>query len=164
MPRKVTESELEQALTEQTSFLLDTNVLIDLACNRTGFGYNASKLLSQLVENEYWLYVCPLSLKDAYYIACKAHGESTAREFIRDLLEIVECVPVDEEIARNAAYSAEPDYEDDIVRACAEAQGVDYLISRDEAAFGQAAVRKVVPSLLAAVLDKGITRIDIAFE
>ena len=153
MSSMVSARELEQALTEQTSFLIDTNVLIDLACNRTGFGYCASKLLGQLVEGEYWLYACPLSLKDAYYIARKAYDEASAREFIRDLLEIVECVPVNQEVARNAAYSTEPDYEDGIVRACAEAQRVDYVISRDKDAFDETAVRKADPALLASVLN-----------
>lgn len=41
--------------------------------------------------------------------------------------------------------SNEPDFEDGLIRACAEHVGVDYIISRDEAAFAKSPIKRLSP-------------------
>ena len=59
---------------------------------------------------------------------------------------VVSC-RVDEHIKREvdnmALNSDEPDFEDGIIRACAELNGADFIITRDKAAFAHSKVRSV---------------------
>lgn len=41
------------------------------------------------------------------------------------------------------ALSDEPDFEDGIIRACAEAAGADFIISRDERAFARSPIKRM---------------------
>lgn len=41
------------------------------------------------------------------------------------------------------ALSDEPDFEDGIIRACAEAAGADFIISRDERAFARSPIKRL---------------------
>ena len=52
-------------------------------------------------------------------------------------------VAVDESLCRHAIVSDEPDFEDGIVRACAESVGADFIVSRDARAFRTARIRRL---------------------
>ena len=62
---------------------------------------------------------------------------------------VVSC-RVDEHIKREvdnmALNSGEPDFEDGIVRACAELNRADFIITRDKATFAHSKVRSVTAS------------------
>lgn len=86
---------------------------------------------------------CSLSLKDVYYITSKIYGEDKARELVRSLMRLLVIAPVDAEVCNMALASNEPDFEDGIIRACAELNGADFIITRDAAAFANSKVRSV---------------------
>ena len=48
---------------------------------------------------------------------------------------LLSVVPVSAEECDMALRDGEPDFEDGLVRATAELEGMDYIITRDEAAF-----------------------------
>ena len=73
----------------------------------------------------------------------KYAGEPAARSFISSALDAFETVPVDELVCRSAAKSNEPDFEDGIVRACAENAHADFIISRNAAAFRRSKIKRV---------------------
>ena len=86
---------------------------------------------------------CGLSLKDVYYIATRAHGAVWARMAVRHLMGLLVIAPDDAEVFDRALNSGEPDFEDGIVRACAELNDADFIITRDGAAFANSPVRSV---------------------
>lgn len=86
-------------------------------------------------------YVAATSLKDVYYILGKYEGESRSRDFIEAILKIFHVVPVDALVCKTAIRSNEPDFEDGIVRECAESIPVDFIISRDKSAFGRSYIK-----------------------
>ena len=51
--------------------------------------------------------------------------------------------PVDAEVCDLALNSNEPDFEAGIIRACAELNDADFIITRDKAAFANSKVRSV---------------------
>ena len=100
--------------------LLDTNVMLDLALARPE-GFDAAAAIAEAVAyEEVVAYVCATSLKDLYYILSKAMGEKDARTYIKAVMDDFIICSVDYALCRQAADSDEPDFEDGLVRACAE--------------------------------------------
>lgn len=126
--------------------LADTNVLLDIALPKRPQHIDAVSLLDEVSVNALTLCVSAGSLKDVYYLLTKYSNEVTARSYIKQLLVLVEIAPVDESICQLALASDEPDFEDGIIRACAELTGVDFILSRDENAFRTSPVRRLSPA------------------
>ena len=86
---------------------------------------------------------CSLSLKDVYYVLQKHYGETTARSSVELLTGLVTIVPVGMEECIASLQGTEPDFEDGLVRACAELNDIDFILTRDAAAFKKCKVRAV---------------------
>lgn len=90
--------------------------------------------------------VCPLSLKDAYYVLEREYDEPTARRAIEFLTGLLVICPVSAEECDMSLRSNEPDFEDGLVRAVAELEGADFIVTRDTGAFSKSKVRSVSAS------------------
>lgn len=123
--------------------LLDTNILLDAAMAERPAHIAATLLMDELLYEDVDGYVVSLSLKDAYYILAKYADERSAREFVLSALDLFSVVNVDASICRVAALSDEPDFEDGIVRACAERLGADFIISHDKTAFKRSRLKRL---------------------
>ena len=123
--------------------LIDTNVLLD-ACMRERPGWPwAVMLLDEVAYGRLDGCIAATSLKDAYYILGKYAGEPAAREFVLAALDAFEVIGVDASLCRMAVSSDEPDFEDGVIRACAERAGTDFIISRGGGAFRKSAIRRL---------------------
>ena len=103
----------------------------------------ATMLMDEFLYEDTKGYIAASSLKDCYYILSKYADEASAREYVLALMDLFEVVPVDATICRMAALSNEPDFEDGIVRMGAESVPVDFIISRDEAAFRRSRIKRL---------------------
>ena len=122
------------------SVLIDTNILLDAAMSeRPDHGY-AIMLFDEAVYSGLAIYVSATSYKDVYYVLSKYASEPDSRSYIANLLKITKPIAVDAACMQIAITSNEPDFEDGIVRACAERQSVDAIISRDNGAFAHSAI------------------------
>ncbi len=123
--------------------LLDTNILLDIAiCERSNWGA-ATLLIDEFAFGNAEGYVSALSLKDVYYILTKYTNEASARDFVKAIADAFVVLPVDEALCRLAILSDEPDFEDGLIRACAENASVDFIISRDSDAFASSSIRRL---------------------
>ena len=121
--------------------LLDTNVMLDLALARPE-GFDAAATIAEAVAyEEVVAYVCATS-----YILSKAMGEKDARTYIKAVMDDFIICSVDYALCRQAADSDEPDFEDGLVRACAENARVDFIVTRDVTAFARSKVRSIAPA------------------
>jgi len=77
----------------------------------------------------------PHSLSDVHYIMGKLYGKPAAKQAVRLLCDLVTIDPIGAEETLLALESNEPDFEDGLIRACAELNDVDFIISRDRKAF-----------------------------
>ena len=128
--------------------LLDTNVMLDLALARPE-GFDAAATIAEAVAyEEVVAYVCATSLKDLYYILSKAMGEKDARTYIKAVMDDFIICSVDYALCRQAADSDEPDFEDGLVRACAENARVDFIVTRDVTAFARSKVRSIARQIM----------------
>ncbi len=122
---------------------LDTNILLDVAlAERPGWAA-ANLLLDEIAYGKIQGLISSHSLKDVYFIMTKYVGEAAAREYLRAMIEVFQVVAVDEGICRLALESDEPDFEDGIIRACAEAAHSDVIVSRDVRAFSRSTIRRM---------------------
>lgn len=123
--------------------LVDTNILLDAAMSERPGWASATLLMDEFAYGAAQGYVSALSLKDIYYVLTKYANEKEARQFIRAVMDLLEVVSVDAGLCHLAAYSNEPDFEDGLVRACAECVPVDFIISRDESAFIRSPLKRL---------------------
>ena len=123
--------------------LLDTNVLLDCVDPRRKFHKDAMLLMKQCNGGGDMAIASSLSFKDVYFVMDKLYNEPTAREATRLLADLVGIGPISAEETLMALESNEPDFKDVLVRACAELNDIDFIISRDKEAFGKSTVRKL---------------------
>lgn len=123
--------------------LVDTNIFLDVAINAREGHVPGVLLWDEFLYGEAEGYIAATSLQDIYFILSKYEGESRSRGFIEAILKIFQVVPVDALICNTAIRSNEPDFEDGIVRECAESIPVDFIISRDKNAFGRSYIKSL---------------------
>lgn len=123
--------------------LLDTNILLDAHLIDRPWHELAEELLNNDWGNKVHLFASALSLKDVYYILCKFFPEKEVRGVLNKIFSIVTILPVDTSILKNAVSSNEPDFEDGIIRACAEENGIDFIITRDMSAYEKSTIRSM---------------------
>ena len=122
---------------------LDTNILLDAAMSERPDWAYAVMLLDEIAYGHIDGMIAATSLKDCYYILCKYAGESPARDFVRACLDLFEVCELDAATCRMAVNSNEPDFEDGLIRACAERENATFVISRDEKAYRRSAIKRL---------------------
>ena len=123
--------------------LLDTNILLDSIIPNRPQHDEALALLKWYNGSGDHGFAAATSFNDAYYILCRAYSEAIAREALENLLGLVAVAPVSAEECDRSLRSNEPDFEDGLIRACAELNGADFIITRDKDAFVGSKVKSV---------------------
>lgn len=121
--------------------LLDTNIMLDFMVPSRPFSSQAVEIIGRCDEGIDVGVVSAGSLKDVYYVSRKYLGDDLARSFLKLFAEILEVAPLDRAICMTALTLDEPDFEDGVIRATAEDVRVDFIITRDTAAFRRSKVR-----------------------
>lgn len=125
---------------------LDTNFILDYVLDFRPGHKEADEVLGLVKSGLIEGVVAAGSLKDAYYILRKYQDEHDSRRVVRDCLKRFEIEPLDQEVCFTSAYSDEPDFEDGCIRAMAERAGVDFIITRDRAAFVRSTIKTFSPA------------------
>ena len=127
----------------KSKLLLDTNVVIDYIIPDRPEHDSAEQLVASLARGQGFGFVCAGSLKDCYYICVKYIGEQSCRELIRQFLVMFDVLALRPDECLTAAYSDEPDFEDGLIRAVAESNDMDFIITRDAEAFQRSTVKSL---------------------
>lgn len=136
-----------------SDILLDTNIIIDFFETQREFHEDATKLIDQALAGGHTLYVAATTCKDSYYILTHLRGESEARQCIQAIFTSIELLPVDNRTCYDGFNSSEPDFEDGIIRSCAELNHLDYLVTRDSKAFKDSSVKALDPQAMLGILN-----------
>lgn len=123
--------------------LLDTNILLDSIIPNRPQHDEALALLKWCNGSGDYGFAVATSFNDAYCVLCRAYSEAIAREALENLLSLVAVAPVSAEECDRSLRSNEPDFEDGLIRACAELNGADFIVTRDRDAFAGGKVRSV---------------------
>ena len=123
--------------------MFDTNVLLDALNSLRSQSKEALEVLRLCNTGEAMGMVSPGSLKDIYSILTKQFDEVHARKAVRALMGLLVILPLEAKACIGAIRSSEPDFEDGLVRAAAELSDVDFILTRDAAAFRTSTIRSV---------------------
>ncbi len=125
------------------SFLLDSNALVYWLHPNSPKNAEVSTFLQTVFECDYSVFILSSCLNEVYY-ALHVHymDEKTARSCIATAAEVFELVDLTDGLITSALASDEPDYEDGLVRAAAEALEVDAIITYDKMAFRHSHIPK----------------------
>lgn len=130
--------------------LLDTNVLVDLASSQRPMHDLTLTAVRQALVAGVELRCLASSLKDVYCI-CHRHyrSEPTARGYVRHLAAVLPVLDLTSQMVDMALLSNEPDFEDGLIRAAAEASGCTHILTRDAGGFLSSRVTKIDAGTLA---------------
>lgn len=123
---------------------LDTNILFDAVLAGRPESDEACRVLQRCNSGTGDMaFAASTSLKDVYYIMAKRVGKKEALEAIKHLMDLIVVAPISFEDCDISLNSNEPDFEDGLIRACAELNDADIILTRDKAAFQKSFVRSM---------------------
>ena len=135
-----------------TRVLIDINVVLDVLADRDPFAEDSAAVLGEVEAGTLDGYLAAHTVTTLHFLLSKHLGRARTRRVLSDLLSLVELVPVDEDRIRHALSANWADFEDAVQAACAEKQGVDYLVTRNKRDFRKSAIKAVTPAELLALL------------
>ena len=118
---------------------VDTNILLDLLCEREPFVQNARMLFAYGYAGRMSLVLSSLSLVNAVYIS-KKYGYIDSRERLADITEFVRVVDLHEDVVREALACDWKDYEDAVQHMSAIKEKVDCIVTRNKKDFMQSII------------------------
>ena len=121
---------LKSICMKKIKVLIDSDIILDCALRRE-HGKSAQDLISMCDKKKILGYVTPIIISNTHYIIKKYYDDKTAREFIKNILEILSVLTVTEHTIKKALTSDFVDYEDSIQNEAAIDNGMDYIITRN---------------------------------
>ena len=118
---------------------VDTNILLDLLCEREPFVQNARMLFAYGYAGRMSLVLSSLSLVNAVYIS-KKYGYIDTRERLADITEFVRVVDLHEDVVRETLACDWKDYEDAVQHMSAIKEKVDCIVTRNKKDFMQSII------------------------
>jgi predicted nucleic acid-binding protein len=128
--------------------IFDTEVILDAFITNRPDSERVMTLIekcSGFSEENMLGMVTSTTLQDVYNFCSIAYSPEVAYEGIRHLTNLITIVPVSAEECVKAFESDEENFADGIVRAAAEVNGADFILTRNTNAFRTSTVRAVTP-------------------
>jgi predicted nucleic acid-binding protein len=129
-------------------FLIDTDVLIDVAMQREPHVAASAGLLSAIEQRRATGFVAWHSLSNLHYLLRPTHGSRAAKEFLRDLLLFVDVAQTSTAAAAYAIGLPLRDFEDALQVAAAAASGADMIATRNIRDYAGSPVKADTPANL----------------
>jgi predicted nucleic acid-binding protein len=132
--------------------LLDTNIVLDVLLERAEWLAEADVIWRASGDGRLSSHVTASSITDIYYISRRLAGSDRARQGVRRYLDRLSIIPVTGE-RLEAAFSLEGrDFEDDLQMACASAERLDAIVTRNPGDFTDSPIPVITPAELIARL------------
>ena len=126
--------------------LIDTNIILDVLLNRREFLEVSSAVVKLLLERKYRGFVAATTLTNVYYIVHRATKRTDeAMTAVNKTLQWCEVAPVNRRVLDVARSSGMKDFEDAVQVAAAQDFGIDIVVTRDKAGFGDSGLQVYSP-------------------
>jgi predicted nucleic acid-binding protein len=125
---------------------LDTNILFDVLTKREPFYYDSLKIWTLAKEDITEAYISAISVTNLYYIIKKIKGQKIAENFVDELINDFEIVPLTKDILHQARTIKGKDYEDLIQYFSAIHLGCELLLTRNKKDFPKEGIIILSPS------------------
>jgi len=126
---------------------LDTNILLDVLLKREPFYIDSSKVLTMVNEKMVSGYISAITINNIYYILRKLKDKDTAKNFITEILESFEIIPLTKDILSQANKISINDYEYGIQFFSALDRGCDFLITRNDKDYPRLGIKIITPEV-----------------
>ena len=128
--------------------LIDTNVILDVLCNRQRFVEDATKIFKFCEVNKIEGYISAISVPNIVYILRKELNAEKTKEILAQLSLIFKIVDLKADDLKKAANLMFNDYEDALQSVCAGRIKANYIITRNIKDFTNSKVVAIKPSEL----------------
>ena len=128
--------------------LVDTNVILDVLCNRELFVLDSSKVFKFCEVKKITGYVSALSIPNIVYILRKELTPEKTQEVINKIALIFNVIDLKADDVIKAGKLNLGDYEDAIQSVCAARIKADYIVTRNIKDFQGSKVPAIKPSEL----------------
>ena len=125
--------------------LIDTNIVLDVLCNRKGFVENSSKVFKLCETKKLEGYLSAISIPNIAYILRKELSIEKLKTIIVKLniiFSIIELKPNDLILATDLYFN---DYEDALQSVCAKRINADYIVTRNTKDFKNSPIKAITP-------------------
>ena len=128
--------------------LIDTNVILDVLCNRQDFIEDSLKVFKYCEAKQITGYISALSIPNIVYIMRKELDNEKIKEILNTLTSIFTVVDLRENDLLKAAALDFTDYEDALQSVCAARVKVNYIVTRNIKDFKNSKISAIKPSEL----------------
>ncbi len=125
--------------------LLDTDVLIDVALDRSPHADPAVELLDRIEHGPTQAFIAWHTVSNFYYLVASSRGGLSTRDFIVELTRFVAVAVTDTEAVRYAAALPMADFEDALQVAAARACGAQHIVTRNVKDYGRSPIPAITP-------------------
>ena len=122
-----------------TKAFLDTNIILDIICQREAFA-EASTILELGIRGELALFCTSLTIANCIYCSRKQLGMDKAKALLKELCRFIHIAPSGQEQINLAFSTTNPDFEDALQYFSAEAIEADVILTRNEKHFIHSAI------------------------
>ena len=130
------------------NILIDTNIILDVLCNRADFIEDSLKVFRLCEAEQITGYISALSIPNIVYIMRKELDNSRIKEILTTLTAIFTVVELRESDLIRTAELEFSDYEDALQAVCASRAKVNYIVTRNIKDFRNSPVPAIKPSEL----------------
>lgn len=128
--------------------LVDTNIILDVLCNRKEFVENSAKVFKLCEVKKITGYVSALSIPNIVYIMRKELNAEKVKEIIEKLSLIFEIIDLKADDLKRATTLAFTDYEDAVQSAQADRIKANYIVTRNVKDYDESKIKAIKPSEL----------------
>lgn len=128
--------------------LIDTNILLDVLCNRSEFAEASAKVFKLCEVKKIDGYISALSIPNIVYIMRKELDTEKTKDILEKLSLIFTITDLKADDIKKAAYMNFNDYEDALQSACASRIKANFIITRNIKDFTNSRVTAITPSEL----------------
>jgi predicted nucleic acid-binding protein len=132
--------------------LVDLNVIIDVMQNRQPFYEDSAGVLDAVARGEVLGWIAAHSVTTLYYVISRKRNRETAVQAVSGLLESFTVASVDDIVVRKALSLGWKDFEDAVQMSAADAESIDYLITRNIKDFQSGPIHAIQPVAFLALL------------
>lgn len=125
--------------------LLDTDILIDIALDRSPHSGPASELLDRIEHGAERACIAWHTVSNFHYLVAPARGGSSTRDFLVALTRFVAVAATSTEALQYAAALPMADFEDAMQVAAARACGARFIVTRNVRDYARSPIQAVVP-------------------
>ncbi len=133
--------------------LIDTDVLIDVALDRTPHAGHSAKILDLVQKGYLEAWIAWHSLSNFYYIVLSENQRKKTLQFMEDLLRFVRVSETGTDDAVYALKLGLPDFEDALQVAAGQACRAQYIITRNIRHYNKSPVPAESPRTMLQSLD-----------